>query len=141
VEDALTFLRTFVWQDEGIFESRTTRRHRMGPRGESSHLARAAAVLYWHMRTGTIGRWDRLTLLTKLLLAFGLIRAAGPDDFPVERVKKRLQRLDDGYYDKFVTPAERAFFHELHTDLSKGDEPSKALRCGTACPESARQTG
>jgi hypothetical protein len=134
VGDALVFLQSFVWQDEGIFESRTTRRHRVGPRGESRQVDRAAAVLSWHLKIGTTGRWDRVGMVTNFLLAFELIKASARDPLPIERVKKRLQRLDDSYFDKFVIPGEQVFFHELHIHLSEDAEPSKALRCGTACP-------
>lgn len=140
VGDALGFLQSFVWQDAGIFESRTTRRHREGPRGVSHHVERAAAVLFWHLKRGTSGRFDRVTMLTNLLLGFRLIRASDRDALPVERVKKRLQRLDSGYYDKFVIPTERVFFHELHIALSEEAEPSKPLRCGTACSGSTPET-
>ena len=124
--DALDFLRTLGWQDEGLFDSRRTRKTAGGPRWAGRHMDRAAAVLKWHVHTGTNGRWDRLAWLARMLQTFGLIAPFGGDPVPVERVKKRLQRLDTGYVTKFVIPDGRIFFHTLHTDLGAG--------CGSACP-------
>jgi hypothetical protein len=124
--DALDFLRTLGWQDEGLFDSRGTRKTSGGPRWAGRHLDRAAAVLKWHVHTATRGRWDRLAWLARMLQSFGLVAPSGTDPVPVERVKKRLQRLDTGYVAKFVIPDGRIFFHTLHTELGTG--------CGSACP-------
>ena len=126
LRDALDFLRGFGWQDEGLFDSRGIRKTSGGPRWAGRHLDRAAAVLKWHVQTGTTGRWDRLAWLAQMLQTFGLIAPSGADPVPVERVKKRLQRLDTGYVAKFVIPNGRIFFHDLHTELGAG--------CGSACP-------
>jgi hypothetical protein len=126
IGDALEFLQTFGWQDEGLFDSRLTRKTAGGPRWEGRHMDRAAAVLKWHVHTGTRGRWDRLAWLARMLQTFGLIAPSGTDPVLVERVKKRLQRLDIGFVTQFVIPEARLFFHTLHTDLGVG--------CGSACP-------
>ena len=89
-------------------------------------MDRAAAVLKWHLHTGTGGRWDRLAWLARMLQTFGLIAPTGADPVPVERIKKRLQRLDIGFVTQFVIPEARLFFHTLHMDLGAG--------CGSACP-------
>jgi hypothetical protein len=125
LRDALDFLRGFGWQDEGLFDSRGVRKTSGGPRWAGRHLDRAAAVLKWHVQTGTGGRWDRLAWLAGMLGTFGLIAPSGADPLPVERIKKRLQRLDTDYVTKFVIPNGRIFFHDLHTELGAG--------CGSAC--------
>lgn len=118
--DALDFLCGFGWQDEGLFDSRGIRKPVGERRWASRHLDRAAAVLRWHLHTGTTGRWDRLVSLADLLQGFGLIAPSQADPLPVERLKKRLQRLDTAYIAKFVIPVERMFFHGLHTHLTAG---------------------
>lgn len=137
VTDALAFLRAFGWQDEGIFESRGTRAQRKTPRWGSRHTDRATAVLHWHLRNGTQGRWDRLSLLASLLQGFEFIKAGSGEDVPVESVKKRVQRLDQDYFLRFVIPIERLSFHEWHTHLGKETGQADLERCGTACVPAA----
>ena len=133
VTDALMFLRSFGWQDEGIFEGRGTSWQRKTRRGAPRHADRAVAVLNWHLRTGTTGRWDRLSLLAKLLQGFEVVKAAAGEDVPVETVKKRAQRLDGEYFAKFSIPIERLGFHQWHTHLGNELGRADVLGCGTAC--------
>jgi len=75
VADALQFLRSFVWQDEGVFESITTRWTEDTARWHSRRADAALAVLAWHVRAGTTARRTDLVLLAKLVEAFDLLRS------------------------------------------------------------------
>ncbi len=135
--DALAFLKSFTWMDEGPFDSSTTRRDVEGERWRSQHVRRAAAVLNWHLREGTSGRYDRVHLLARLLTAFGLVQSRTAEAAPVETVRKRLQRIEGDYYERFAIPVERITFHEFHQLLAVEQPDSPLGRCGTACPPSS----
>ncbi|HEY7041306.1 MAG TPA: hypothetical protein VID28_20725, partial [Methylomirabilota bacterium] len=73
-EDALAFLRSFHWQDEGILDSRGTGLVRAHTRRASLHLNRVVGVLAWHLREGTTGTFDRRVTLAELIAAFWPVR-------------------------------------------------------------------
>lgn len=134
VEQGLKFLEGFRWQDRGPFDSWGTRWQHADRRRESAHLTRAAAVLDWHLRRGTSGRWHRRELLAQLLDGMGLLRYRR-GGFPVEQVNRRLGRIKDDYYQRFAVPAARLSFHDIHRTLAITLDDAMLRRCGPACPE------
>jgi hypothetical protein len=134
VANTLDFLRSFVWQDEGVFESKTTRWTAETARWRSRGADAALAVLAWHVRTGTKGRRTDLVLLAKLIEAFDLIRSRSGETPPVEAVKQRLKRIKgNDYYEKFVVPSRRGEFHTNHCFAAWQSGEAVLRRCGTAC--------
>lgn len=133
-EESLKFLKSFSWQDRGVFDSWGTGWQHADRRRESSHATRAAAVLDWHLRLGTTGRWHRRALLAQLLDGAGLLRYRHAGD-AVEQVNRRLGRIKDDYYDKFAVPTARLIFHDIHRGLGITLDDASLRRCGTACPE------
>ena len=133
VDDTLQFLRGFVWQDEGIFESTTTRRTEENARWASRRSDEALAVLAWHVRAGTTARRTDLILLASLVEAFDLIRSRSGETPPVEAVKQRLKRIKGDYYQKFVIPRRRSEFHTNHCFVAWQLQQGVLQRCGTAC--------
>lgn len=134
VEESLKFLKSFSWQDRGVFDSHGTRWQHADRRRESSHVTRVAALLDWHFRLGTTGRWHRRALVAQLLDGVGLLRYRRGGD-PVEQVNRRLGRIKDDYYQKFAVPAARLMFHDIHRSLAITLDDAALRRCGTACPE------
>ncbi len=134
VDKSLTFLKSVVWQDQGVFDSRGTRWQHADRRRESSHVTRVAAVLDWHLRRGTTGRWHRRALVAQLLDGVGLLRYRRGGD-PLEQVNRRLGRIKDDYYQKFAVPTARQTFHDIHRSLAITLDDAALRRCGTACPE------
>ena len=134
VDESVKFLKTFPWQDRGVFDSRGTRWQHADRRRESSHATRVAAVLDWHLRFGADGRWHRRALLAQLLDGAGLLRYRRAGD-PVEQVNRRLGRIKGDYYQKFAIPAARLAFHDIHRSLGITLDDALLRRCGTACPE------
>jgi hypothetical protein len=134
IEESLKFLKSFPWQDRGIFDSSGTRWQHADRRRESSHVTRVAAVLDWHLRRGTTGRWHRRALVAQLLDGVALLRYRRGGD-PVEQVNRRLGRIKDDYYQKFAVPAARLMFHDIHRSLAITLGDVSLRRCGTACPE------
>jgi hypothetical protein len=134
VDESVKFLKTFPWQDRGVFDSRGTRWQHADRRRESSHATRVAAVLDWHLRFGTAGRWHRRALLAQLLDGAGLLRYRRAGD-RVEQVNRRLGRIKGDYYQKFAIPAARLAFHDIHRSLAITLDDALLRRCGTACPE------
>ena len=136
-EDALAFLRSFHWQDEGILDSRGTGFTTAHKRRASFHLDRVTGVLAWHLREGTRGNLDRLVTLAGLIGAFWPVRrrgSGGNDPIPFELVKKRLQRSDRDSNRRFVVTFERIKFHDLHRFLAITRADQRLMPCGTACP-------
>jgi hypothetical protein len=137
-EDALTFLRGFRWQDEGILDSRGTGFITAHKRRASLHLDRVVGVLAWHLREGTTGTFDRRVALAELIAAFWPVRRrrskSGVDPIAFEMVKKRLQRSDKDFNRRFVVTVERVKFHDLHRFLAVTLDDQRLMRCGTACP-------
>ncbi len=134
VANTLEFLRGFVWQDEGVFESKTTRWTAETARWRSRGADAALAVLAWHLRAGTKARRTDLVLLARLIEAFDLIRSRGGETPPVEAVKQRLKRLrGNDYYEKFVIPSRRREFHTNHCFAAWQSGDAVLRRCGTAC--------
>ncbi len=134
VEESLKFLKSFPWQDRGVFDSHGTGWQHADRRRESSHVTRVAAVLDWHLRRGTTGRWHRRALVAQLLDGVALLRYRRGGD-PVEQVNRRLGRIKDDYYQKFAVPAARLMFHDIHRSLAITLDDAALRRCGTACPE------
>jgi hypothetical protein len=136
-EDALAFLRSFHWQDEGILDSRGTGFVTAHKRRASFHLDQVVGVLAWHLREGTRGNLDRLVTLAELVGGFWPVRrrgSVGNDPIPFEVVKKRLQRSDKDFNRRFVVTFERVKFHDVHRFLGITLNDQRLTRCGTACP-------
>jgi hypothetical protein len=136
-EDALAFLQSFHWQDEGILDSRGTGLVRAHKRRASLHLDRVVGVLAWHLREGTTSTFDRLVTLAELVAAFWPLRrkgSSGIDPIAFDLVKKRLQRSDKDYNRRFVVTVERVKFHNLHRFLAITLDDQRLTLCGTACP-------
>jgi hypothetical protein len=136
-EDALAFLQSFHWQDEGILDSRGTGLVTAHKRRASLHLDRVVGVLAWHLREGTTGTFDRLVTLSELVAAFWPLRrkgSSGIDPIAFDLVKKRLQRSDKDYDRRFVVTVERVKFHNLHRFLAITLDDQRLTPCGTACP-------
>jgi hypothetical protein len=135
-KDALDFLQTFHWQDEGILDSRGTGFVTAHKRRASFHLGQVLGVLIWHLREGTTGNFDRLVTLAELVGAFWPVRRSGwrgDDPIPFELVKKRLQRSDKEFSRRFVVTVERVRFHDLHRFLAITLDDQRLTPCGTAC--------
>ena len=136
-EDALAFLQSFHWQNEGILDSRGTSLITAHKRRASFHLDRAVGVLAWHLREGTTGNFNRLETLAELVAAFWPVRRKGSngvDPIAFELVKKRLQRSDKDFNRRFVVTFERVKFHDLHRFLAITLDDQRLTPCGTACP-------
>jgi hypothetical protein len=134
VANTLEFLRSFVWQDEGVFGSKTTRWTADTARWRSRGADAALAVLGWHVRVGTKARRTDLVLLARLIEAFDLIRSRSGETPPVEAVTQRLNRLKgNDYYEKFVIPSRRSEFHTHHCFAARQLGEAVLERCGTAC--------
>jgi len=136
-EDALAFLQSFHWQDEGILDSRGTSFVTAHKRRASVHVNQVVGVLMWHLRERTTGNFDRLVTVAELVGAFWPVRrrGSGPmDPIPFESVKKRLQRSDEDFTRRFVVTFERVTFHDLHRFLAITLHDEGLARCGTACP-------
>ena len=136
-EDAWTFLKSFHWQDEGIFDSRATRFVTAHERRASVHLDRVIGILAWHLREGTTGKFDRRVTLAQLVGAFWSVRRRGSgtiDPIPFESVKQRLQRSDKDFSRRFDVTFERVTFHDLHRFLAITLHDEGLAHCGTACP-------
>ncbi len=136
-EDALAFLQSFHWQDEGILDSRGTGFVAAHKRRASVHLDRAVGALAWHLREGTTGTFDRRVTLAELITAFWPVRrkgSTGIDPIAFELVKKRLQRSDKAFNQRFVVSFERVKFHDVHRFLAITLDDQRLMPCGTACP-------
>ena len=134
IDQSLEFLKSFSWQDQGVFDSRGTRWQHADRRRESAHVTMAAALLDWHLRKGTTGRWHRRGLLAELLDGVGLLQYRRGGD-AVEQVNRRLGRIEDDYYRKFAIPMARVAFHDIHRFLAITLNDGALTRCGSACPE------
>ena len=132
--DAMRFLESFVWQDEGPFDSITTGRSVESARWASRRTDQAIAVLAWHLQRGVTTRKGYLILLAQLLEAFNLIVSRGGESPPVEAVKQRVKRMKGDYYQKFAIPRYRFMFHENHGFLAQRLRDDRLKQCGTACP-------